>query len=213
MSELFTIDLPDLSRQVIDGLAGQILPDSDHVSLWALEKDRRFCFDCDVGIDLMAFQRLVLRWNMEDKDIPPDQRKPIWLHIMSYGGDIDYMWSTIDAIKTSVTPVYTVNLGVAASAAALIFMAGHKRFMMPSAKLVIHEGSAQLAGDAVKVMDQSESYKKQLKQMKNFILENSGIPKTQLMKKRNNDWELDAAYCLENGACDVVVSSVSDIIF
>lgn len=212
MEELIEISLPDLSRQIVEQLGGQMLPDSDHVSHWALETKRKFFFDVDVGIDLLALQRLILRWNMEDKDIPVDQRKPIWIYIMSYGGDIDYMWLIIDAIKASVTPVYTVNLGVAASAAALIFIAGKKRFMMPSAKLVIHEGSAQLSGDAVKVMDQSESYKKQLKQMKAFILDHTAIPRSQLMKKRNNDWELDAAYCLEHKACDAVVETLDDII-
>ena len=177
-----------------------------------MEKERKYFFDVDVGFDILAFIRLVLRWNMEDKDLPADQRKPIWLYIMSYGGDIDYMWMALDTIKTSVTPIYTVNLGVAASAAALIFIAGHKRFMMPTAKLTIHEGSAQLAGDAIKVMDQSESYKKQLKQMKEFILDNSEIPRQQLMKKRSNDWELDAAYCIEHKACDKIITSVDDII-
>ena len=83
---------------------------------------------------------------------------------------------------------------------------------MPRAKLIVHEGSAQLSGDAVKVMDQSESYKKQLKQMKEFILERTDIPKAQLMKKRNNDWELDAAYCLENGACHEIAETLDDVI-
>ena len=149
---------------------------------------------------------------MEDRGLLPDERKPIWLYIMSYGGDIDYMWSVIDTIMMSVTPVYTVNMGVAASAAALIFLAGKKRLMMPTAKMIIHEGSAQLAGDAVKVMDQSESYRKQLKQMKEFVLAHSEIPRQQLMKKRNNDWELDATYCIENGACDMIVRTLDDVI-
>ena len=210
--ETITFELPEQSQQVIEELAGHTLPNSDVVSNWALEKERKYFFDVDVGFDLLAFIRLVLRWNMEDKGLTTDQRKPIWLYIMSYGGDIDYMWAALDIIKTSVTPIYTVNLGVSASAAALIFIAGHKRFMMPTAKLIIHEGSAQLAGDAVKVMDQSESYKKQLKQMKTFILENTEIPRSQLMKKRNNDWELDSAYCLEHKATDYIIQTIDDVI-
>lgn len=212
MDEVISIEIPELSQRIIDELAGHALPDSDLVSNWALEKERKVYFDIDVGADLLTIQRLILRWNMEDRGIPASERKPIWLYIFSYGGDIDYMWSALDTIKTSVTPIYTVNLGVAASAAALIFISGHKRFMMPSAKVTIHEGSAQLSGDAVKVMDQSESYKKQLKQMKMFVLENTEIPRAQLMKKRNNDWELDAAYCMEHKVCEQIVSTMDDII-
>ena len=212
MDEVISIEIPELSQRIIDELAGHALPDSDLVSNWALEKERKVYFDIDVGADLLAIQRLILRWNMEDRGIPASERKPIWLYIFSYGGDIDYMLSALDTIKTSVTPIYTVNLGVAASAAALIFISGHKRFMMPSAKVTIHEGSAQLSGDAVKVMDQSESYKKQLKQMKMFVLANTEIPRAQLMKKRNNDWELDAAYCMEHKVCEQIVSTMDDII-
>ena len=212
MDEMFSIEIPELSQRIIDELSGHALPESDTVSNWALEKERKIYFDVDVGADLLALNRLVLRWNMEDRGLPREERRPIWLYIFSYGGDIDYMWMALDTIKTSVTPIYTVNLGQAASAAALIFISGHKRFMMPNAKVTIHEGSAQLSGDAVKVMDQSESYKKQLKQMKMFILNNSEIPRSQLMKKRNNDWELDASYCLEHKACDAIVQSIDDII-
>lgn len=125
---------------------------------------------------------------------------------------MSYMWMLVDAIKLSATPVYTVNLGMAASAASLIFIAGHKRFMMPTAKVLIHEGSASFAGDAGKLMDATDSYKKELKAMKEFILSNTAIPKTQLMKKRSNDWELDAAYCLENKVCDQIIQSLDDVI-
>lgn len=211
MSEMFEFELPDLVDELIASPPAP-LPDSDHVSRWALEKERKVFFEADVGEWLLRFQRLVLRWNMEDRGLLPAERKPIWLYIMSYGGDIDYMWSVIDTIRTSVTPVYTVNMGIAASAAALIFLSGAKRMMMPTAKMIIHEGSAQLAGDAVKVMDQSESYRKQLKQMKEFVLAHSEIPRQQLMKKRNNDWELDATYCIENGACDTIVQTLDDVI-
>ena len=212
MEETYEIVLPDIAQEIIRYLSGCSLPDSDAVSRWALEKERKIFFEKDVDCSLMEIQRLILRWNMEDAGKPPEERKPIWLYVMSYGGDIDYMWSFIGIIKASVTPVYTVNVGVAASASALIFLSGHKRYMLPMSRMIIHEGSAQLAGDAIKVMDQTASYKKQLAQMKAFILENTNIPRAQLMKKRNNDWELDAEYCLEKGACDKIIESLDDII-
>jgi len=90
------------------------------------------------------------------------------------------MWALIDAIETSATPVYTYNLSVCGSAAALIFMAGHRRFMSKRAKVIVHEGSASLAGDAVKVMDASDSYRRELKRMKEYILERTNISKAQL---------------------------------
>lgn len=211
MEELINSFLPPIAEGIMEALGHQYLPDSDDVSNWALEKERKIYLDCDVDERLMSIQRLIMRWNMEDRGIPPEDRKPIWLYIMSYGGDIDYMWMLIDAIRLSKTPVCTVNVGVAGSAASLIFLAGNRRYMMPRSRLIVHEGSAQLSGDAVKVMDQSESYKKQLKQMKDFILENTRIPRAQLMKKRNNDWELSAEFCLENNACEEIIESLDDV--
>lgn len=207
----FTISLPEIVKALNKELAGA-LPESDDVSRWDLESQRKIWLDDDIGYNMMEIQRLIIRWNKEDQLRSLQDRTPIRIYIMSYGGDLDYMWPLIDTIMLSKTPVYTINVGVAASAAALIFLAGHKRFMMPRSHLIIHEGSAQLAGDAIKVMDQSESYKKQLKQMKDYILEHTEIPRAQLMKKRSNDWELNAEFCLKNKACEQIITTLDEII-
>ena len=48
--------------------------------------------------------------------------------------------------------------------------------------------------------------------MQDYILSRTAIPSAQLSKKRNNDWELDSAYCLENKVCDQIVQSLNDVI-
>ena len=203
--------MSELLQGVLDNLPDQVLPAPDSISYYVLEKERIIYLDFDVSTEVLTIHRMIVRWNLEDKGKPAEERKPIKIYVMSYGGDVDSMWMLIDAIKASTTPVHTINCGVAASAAASIFISGHVRYMMPNAKVVIHEGSAQFAGDAVKVMDASDSYKKELKRMKDFILENTEINKTLLYKKRNNDWELDATFCLENKVCDYVVSALEEV--
>ena len=189
-----------------------VMPAPDEISYYKLEKERKVYLDDVIDGQLMSLHRMILRWNMEDAGKKSEERKPIWIYIMSPGGDIDVMWALLDAIGASVTPVHTVNVGTAASAASLIFMAGHKRFMMPNAKVMIHEGSAQVGGDAVKVIDFSENYKKELKRMKNFILARTEIPAAQLNKKRSNDWEIDAQFCLENKVCDKIIETLEEVI-
>lgn len=214
MDELLESIIPPVMAGILQAIGDKGLPDPDLVSYYALESERKLYLDDDIGPANMEIQRMITRWSMEDLKAGKTREtaQPIWLYVMSYGGDLDYMWTIIDTIKTSIAPVYTVNLGAAGSAASLIFVAGAKRFMMPHAKVVIHEGSAQLQGDAIKVQDAADSYKVELKRMKEFILENTQIPRTQLMKKRANDWTLDAKYCLENGVCDTVISSMAEII-
>ena len=210
-------EMPDLSEVrgpvlVAVNKRNDPLPDPDMVSYYALESDRKLYLDREIDRDTLALQRMILRFNMEDRGKAPADRKPILLYIFSYGGDVDYMWGLIDAIETSETPVYTVNMGVAASAAAQIFMAGHKRFMLSRAKVVIHEGSARMAGDSVKVLDASDSYRKTIKQMKEYILSRTAITPARLSKQHSHDWELDSAYCLEHRVCDSVVKSLGDIL-
>lgn len=200
-NELVELEIPDPR-----------LPDPDNLSYYVLEKERKVYLEIGICPEVLAIQRLILRWNMEDKDKPVEERKPIRVYIMSYGGDLDYMWTIVDTILLSKTPVITINMGVAASAASLIFIAGHRRMMLPNSKVIIHEGSAQMAGDAVKVMDATDSYRKELKRMKDFILEHTRIPASTLNRRKNNDWTIDSTYCLANGVCDEIVQSLDDIL-
>lgn len=203
--------LTDIVTAVLEELPDRALPDPDELSYYILEKERKLYLDYDICPEITSIQRMIMRWNMEDRDKEVKDRKPIWIYLMSYGGDLQYMYMLIDTIEASETPIYTVNLGMAGSAASLIYLAGKKRFMMKNSQLVIHEGYAELSGDAVKVMDASENYKKDLKKMKEFIEAHSRIPHHIIMKKRNNDWYLDAKYCLENGACEKIVEKLSEI--
>lgn len=200
-----------LSNMTIE-IPGSGLPEPDAVNYYVFEKERKVFLDYNVSPEIMLLQRLILRWNKEDMGKPANERTPIRIYIMSYGGDLDYMWMLVDAIRLSVTPIHTINLGVAASAAALIFMAGHRRVMTPRARVLIHEGSAQFAGDANKVMDATDSYKKDLQRMKDFILSVTEIPAKLLNKRRNDDWTLDADMCKEMHVCDEIVETLDEVI-
>ncbi len=202
--------LPEGLNVIMSNDGGLPLP--DQISYYVLEKERKIYLDGDVDMGVLAIQRMILRWNMEDRGKPAGERKPISLLIFSYGGDVDVMWSVIDSIETSVTPVYTYNMGVAASAAGLIYLSGHKRFMMKRAKMIIHEGSARMSGDSTKVLDASDSYRKVIKKMKDYILSRTDIAPATLNRQKNHDWELDAEYCLAHGICDGTVSSLDELI-
>ena len=174
--------------------------------------ERRIWLDLAVDEQILEYTRFILRWNIEDAGKPIEERKPIWLYMFNYGGGADLMWMFTDIISTSDTPVYTVNVGKCCSASALIFMTGKKRFMLPSATVLIHEGSSEISGDAIKVVDQAESYKAMVKQMHDYILAHTNIPAGTLSKKKHNDWELDAKTCLKYGVCDEIVEHLSGII-
>lgn len=205
----------DAVRQVVENMQLELpdntLPDPTLLQYYAFLHERKMFLEEDVGFPIMDMIKLVMRWNQEDKDIPVEQRKPITIYIMSDGGYMSYMWAMLDAMLTSKTPIITVNLGVAASAASLIFLAGSKRLMMPTATVIIHEGSTEVAGDANKVMDATRNYNKELAKMKEFILSRTSIPQRVLNKKAKDDWYIDAATSLEYGLCHKVVESLDEI--
>lgn len=205
----------DAVRQVMENMQLELpdntLPDPALLSYYAFLNERKIFLEEDVGFPIMEMIKLIMRWNQDDKDIPVEQRKPITIYIMSDGGYMSFMWAMLDAMLTSKTPIITVNLGVAASAASLIFLAGSKRLMMPTATVIIHEGSTEVAGDANKVMDATRNYNKELAKMKEFILSRTSIPARILNKKAKDDWYIDAATSLEYGLCHKVVESLDEI--
>lgn len=205
----------DAVRQIMETMELQLpdssLPDPATLNYYAFAAERKLFLEEDVGFPIMDMIKMIMRWNREDKDVPVEERKPIIIYIMSDGGYMCYMWAMLDAMLTSKTPIITVNLGVAASAASLIYLAGSKRYMMPTANVIIHEGSTELAGDANKVMDAIKNYDSELAKMKTFILSRSNIPPRELKKKHKDDWYLDANTCLEYGVCHKIVESLDEI--
>lgn len=206
MPELFEIP-------ILEGdLSTSPLPNPDEISYFVLEKERKIYLDYEITNDTLAIQRMILRWNIEDRGAPAAERKPIFIFIQSIGGDVFSMQSLIDTIDQSTTPIVTVNLGIACSAAATIFIAGHKRLMFPHAYVMIHEGNFGFDGDAVKVLDNTDWYKKNLKLSKEYLLSKTHIPPATLSKKKANDWWLDAADCMKYGICDKIVETIEEII-
>lgn len=207
-----TLAVEEALENVQLNLPDTTLPDPSSINYYVMETNRKLFLETEVGYPVMEMIKLILRWNMEDKDIPVEQRKPITLYVMSDGGSLYYMWSLIDVMLASKTPIITVNIGIAASAAALIYLAGSKRYMMPTSFLVIHEGSTEMSGDASKVLDAASNYDKELKRMREYILSRTKIPPKIMNKKRKDDWYIDAEFCLENEVCHNVVQTLDDII-
>lgn len=210
-----TNPLYELVQQVLENicfeLPDQTLPDPSMINYYVLENDRKLFLDQNVGYPIMEMIKLIMRWNMEDVNKPIEERKPIIIYIMSEGGSLTYMWSMLDAMLASKTPIITVNMGLAASSAALIFMAGSKRYSMSKAITVIHQGSAEVAGDASKIMDAVNNYKLELDKMRTYILSRTNIPEKLFNKKNKDDWYLDAGECLTYGVCDKIVETLDEI--
>ena len=144
------------------------------------------------GIDEAVIDSIVyhiLRYNRLDKGIPREERKPIILYLNSPGGNVTDGFGVIDAMIQSQTPVYTVNLAMCYSMGFLIFLAGEKRFGMPSSTYLCHDGSSFAFDSMSKLKDRMEFETGQMEQhTKDYILSRTKIDAKTYEEKYRTEW-------------------------
>lgn len=155
--------------------------------------------------------RHILQFNKEDAGISPEERKPIILYVVSNGGEVDSGFELIDAIIASKTPVYTVNLGYQYSMGFLIGLAGHKRFAMPNAKFLMHDGSQFIYNSGAKVQDQMEFQRKVEDRVKQYIISRSRLTSEEYDSKLRVEWYLFADEAKEKGFTDYIIGVDCDL--
>lgn len=124
--------------------------------------------------------------------------KDIDILINSVGGSVLDAYSIFSAIMLCRTKPNTINAGLCASAAGLIFQAGKVRKCMDYALFMTHEAQGIEAGE---VKDKFNSSLRTILLRKSTIAENDLI---EMMKKTT--W-MDAEECKNLGLCDEVVDS------
>lgn len=162
--------------------------------------------------DTIDLVKSIIQWNREDKDIPVEKRKPIIIYIYSVGGDLDICRSIIDAISTSKTPIYGVNIGKAFSASAYIFISCHKRFILKSSSFIFHQGSASyydVPKDEKDLLD--KDYNKKIADLTTLMIEKTKFPEKIIKKKIKTEWYVYADEALENGVCDRIIENIDEI--
>ena len=68
-----------------------------------------------------------------------DAAAPITLFINSPGGEVSSGLALYDVMQAASCPIRTVCLGLAASMAALLFIAGDTRDMLPHSRVMVHD--------------------------------------------------------------------------
>ena len=162
------------------------------------------------GIDEEVIDTIVyhiMRYNREDKDIEDaSKRTPIKLYINSVGGDTYNGYALISAIQSSITPIYTINQGMCASMAFLIFIAGDERFSMKNSTFLMHEGMNGGFDNTSKMRERIEYETGELERLtKDFVLENTKITNELYDEKYRAEWYMLPTKAKEYGIVDYIV--------
>jgi ATP-dependent Clp protease, protease subunit len=142
-----------------------------------------------------------------------DARADISLYINSPGGSVSAGLAIYDTIRLIPNDVSTLALGLAGSMAQFLLCAGSpgKRFSLPHAQILMHQGSAGFGGTASDV----EIYAAQLEWTSELMLsltaEHTGQPVERVRADSMRDRWFTPEEALEYGMIDQIVSRVDDV--
>ncbi len=133
--------------------------------------------------------------------------KEIQLIINSPGGYVTSGFAIYDTMKSISSPVSTICSGLAASMASIILSAGAKgkRFVLPHARVMIHQPSGGAQGAASDIEIQMEEILETRQIGAEILAENCGQPIDRIMKDINRDYWMSAEESVEYGIVDQVI--------
>ena len=203
-----------LIPSILSGFESDKYLSPEECTYWKARENRTFYIDYEIDEDysLIELSKIIIQMNMEEKDIPKEELKPIYLFIHSYGGDLEQSLVFCDLLISSRIPIITVAMGVAMSCGFLIFLAGKKKYAFKHSQLLAHSGSAGFHGTAEQIEEAQKNYKKQLGQMKEYILSRTEIPEKVFNKNKSKDWYLTMEELIEYKVADKIIESFDDVL-
>ena len=156
--------------------------------------------DDNVGNLVMA-QLLHLESEEPDKDIH--------LYINSPGGDITSLFAIYDTMQYIKPDVSTICMGQAASAAAVLLLAGTKgkRYALPHSRVLLHQPHGGAQGQAVDIEIQAREILRYRKLLDEIIALHTGQPFEKISKDTDRDYIMTADDAVEYGVVDEVITS------
>lgn len=127
---------------------------------------------------------------------------PIYLHIYSNGGYLYSAFSCIDVIESCKVPVYSVIEGGTASAGTLISVVCKKRFIRPSAHMLIHQLSSTCWGKMMEIEDEYSHLKELMSKITDIYVKHTKMPRNKLKSLLEHDLWLDAKKSISYGLVD-----------
>jgi ATP-dependent Clp protease, protease subunit len=138
-----------------------------------------------------------------------DPEKDINLYINSPGGSMTTLFAIYDTMQYIKPDVSTIVMGQAASAAAVLSLAGAKgkRYALPQARILLHQPHGTAEGQAVDIEIQAKEFVRNRELMNGIIAEHTGQLIERVSRDTDRDFILTAEQAVEYGAVDEVITS------
>lgn len=139
--------------------------------------------------------------------------KPIYVYIDSPGGDVDAGFAIFDMIRFIKPPVYTIGMGLVASAGALILLAAPKNYRLglPNSHYLIHQPLSGIKGVATDIEIHAKEIEKIRVKINALIAEETGKDVADVAKNTDRDYWLSADEAVNYGLILQVSKTRSDL--
>lgn len=133
-----------------------------------------------------------------------DSSKPIEIYINSPGGIVTDMFAIYDAMQYIKTPVYTLCVGMAMSAAAVLLLSGAKgyRRALPHAEIMLHQPSGGFWGNSINFERHSDAITRNRKDINKLISRHTGKTEAAVEEELKFDRFMSAKDALAWGVID-----------
>jgi ATP-dependent Clp protease protease subunit len=143
-----------------------------------------------------------------------DPDSDIRLLINSPGGSVPGMLAIRDCMRSVPCDVITVNVGMAYSAGQFLLSSGTrgKRYILPRAKVLLHQGSSGIGGAAQDIAIQAEDLRRTRDTVLALIAEDTGRDLDTVERDSRRDRWFSAQEALDYGFVDHVVESAEEVL-
>ena len=180
---------------VLDPLAGKML------------KTRTVLLSGEINKELAekAIRQLLLLEDMNDE--------PIRIFIDSPGGDADAGYAIFDMIRFVKPKIWTIGMGLVASAAAIIQLAAPKerRVGLPNSHYLIHQPLSGIRGVATDIEIHAKELEKLREKINRLIAEETGNTVSQVEKDTDRDYWMNATEAVKYGLISKVITNRSEL--
>jgi ATP-dependent Clp protease, protease subunit len=155
----------------------------------------------DTMSNLMIAQLLHLESEDPDKDIS--------IYINSPGGEITALFAIYDTMQFIKCDVQTICVGQAASAAAVLLAAGAKgkRYVLPHARILIHQPHGGASGQAVDIEIQAKEIIRMRELLDELLAHHTGQLVDKIAHDTDRDFIMSAPEARDYGIVDEVISN------
>jgi len=130
---------------------------------------------------------------------------PIHLHINSCGGNLLDAFAIVDHIKLSKVPIISIVEGSSCSAATLVSIVCHTRYITKNAYMLIHELRSGNWGKFSDLTEEMKNLNDLMSRLNTIYVQHTKLTKDNLKKYLEKDRYWSANLCLKNGLVDKII--------